>query len=70
MNSDTSSPTMLPYENPGSGVNIATWMCFITAGLTVISKVLTKLPDARALVKYESYHLDDAMCLCAIVSIS
>jgi hypothetical protein len=69
MSSDTSSPSMIPYENPGSGVNIAIWMCFITAGLTVISKVLTKLPKARAIVKYENYHLDDAMCLCAIVCI-
>ncbi|KAF2678793.1 hypothetical protein K458DRAFT_435626 [Lentithecium fluviatile CBS 122367] len=67
MSSDTSSPSMLPYENPGSGVNIAIWMCFITASLTVISKVLTKLPEARAIVKYENYHLDDAMCLCAIL---
>ncbi|PVH95438.1 hypothetical protein DM02DRAFT_660130 [Periconia macrospinosa] len=67
MNPSTSSSYMFPHENPGSGVNIAIWMCFITAGLTVVSKVLTKLPEARALVKYENYHLDDAMCLCAIL---
>lgn len=68
MSFDTSSPPPLPYEDPGSGVNIAIWMCFITAGLTVVSKVLTKLPEARALLKYEYYHLDDAMCIIAIVS--
>ncbi|KAL5114022.1 hypothetical protein ACEQ8H_008078 [Pleosporales sp. CAS-2024a] len=67
MSLDTSSSSMPPYENPGSGVNIAIWMCFITASLTVISKVLTKLPEARAIVKYENYYLDDAMCLCAML---
>ena len=60
---------MPPYEDPGNVVNIAIWLCFITAGLTVVSKVLTKLPEARALVRYDYYYMDDAMCLCAIVSV-
>lgn len=57
----------MPYQDPGSGVNIAIWMCFITAGLTVVAKVLTKIPGTRGLFKLEHYHLDDALCLCAIV---
>jgi hypothetical protein len=69
MSFDTSLPPMLPYEDPGSGVNITIWMCFITSSLTVIAKVLTKLPEARAIVKHENYYLDDAMSLCAVVCI-
>jgi hypothetical protein len=41
-------------------------MCFITSSLTVVSKVLRKLPKARAIVKYKNYYLDDAMGLCAM----
>lgn len=57
----------MPYEDPGSGVNITIWMCFVTAGLTVVSKILTKIPETRGLFKLDHYHLDDALCLCAIV---
>jgi hypothetical protein len=70
MDSTTPLHRPMPYENPGSGVNIAIWMCFITAGLTVVSKILSKIPETHGMFKLDHYRLDDALCLCAIVRAS
>lgn len=69
MDSTSPSHSLMPYEDLGSGVNIAIWMCFVTAGLTVVSKILTKIPETHGLFKLDHYHLDDALCLCVIVRI-
>jgi hypothetical protein len=60
----------IPYGNPGSGVNIAIWMCFITSGLTVVVKILTKIPDTHHVLKFNHYRLNVSLCLAAIVSAS
>jgi hypothetical protein len=57
----------MPYDDPGASVNIAIWSCFITAGLTVVSKILTKIPETRRLFRLQHFHLDDALSLFAIV---
>lgn len=59
----------IPYGTPGNKVNIAIWMCFITAGFAVVCKILTRIPAANRLLRIDHYHLDDSMCFLTIVRV-